>query len=267
MEGYDLYKITIDITNRCNKSCKGCNHMIPLAKHFYDLDLIYLDKVFTELSNKLHFKLLCLAGGEPTLHPQLLNIVKLARKRLPDVKIKVITNGINLYKFFDKADEFNSLNCYFHISSYGDLNDNDFNLIKSYFKNVGIDKSYEKSKLFSSTNFDLNGNQDINYSWNNCRDRECLKIEQDGRLYQCPEMLRLNYIIDYFNLQKIDLKLEECSLDLFKSSREEIISFFSKPTSGCRFCNLKTQTKFIPGKSNKSIDEWVSKESIEERNL
>lgn len=251
-----FYKISIDITNRCNKSCSGCNHLIPLISNFKDLSLDYLSKVFIRLQS-LDFKLLCLTGGEPLLHPDLLKICELARQILPNKKIKIITNGLLLKNYFHLAKQFNDLNIYFYISSYGDLTEKDFEEIYKYFKNVNIDIAFDKSKEFENTNFDLEGKQDYNYSYNNCRDNDCLKIWDDGKLYQCPEMMRINTLVEYFNLPKLNIKEEEYSLDLFKATDNDIYLFIQSVKSCCRFCNKKIKKVFIPQKSKKNLNEWI----------
>ena len=93
------------ITNRCNKRCAAC---------FYNDYLGKRDMSFTEYTDGLSFylemskghpiKKVILLGGEPTLHPDLVNIIKHNQTKMLDTT--VYTNGYDLSKFnqlkFDK---------------------------------------------------------------------------------------------------------------------------------------------------------------------
>lgn len=260
---YDIYKLSIKLTNVCNKSCSGCNHMIPLAKNKFYLSLNYISNILNHISDEnIRLKTILLLGGEPTLYPHLLEAAKLCHSILPNVKIKIVTNGLNLKNWFKYADEFNAICCNFYISNYGELTSVEIAEIKKYFKYVKIEQNKTKSKSFISTNIDLYGKQNSEYSWENCSDKICLQIAEDGRLYRCPEMIGIKYLIDYFNLRPTDLKLEECSIDFLNSSKEDVLKFYKSASSCCRFCNKKDTKIFIPQKSNHLKSEWLDKGSM-----
>jgi MoaA/NifB/PqqE/SkfB family radical SAM enzyme len=79
---------TLEVNNTCNVACKTCYKRFdgttkPLSQIEEELDFI---------SSRRHLQTVSIAGGEPTLHPELPAIVKLIRSR--GFKATLITNGV-----------------------------------------------------------------------------------------------------------------------------------------------------------------------------
>lgn len=87
-----------DITMACQLSCVGCNHAVPLWRSHgvwrSDPNQVSLD--LNHLSTILHADVWGALGGEPTLHPQLVDILTVARESGVADKLEVWTNGITL---------------------------------------------------------------------------------------------------------------------------------------------------------------------------
>lgn len=76
------YKVIyVDLTTRCNMNCNFC-YMNGIKSE--DVDLSYFEEVCKDLPHKVIFRFL---GGEPTIHPQFLDFMEVARKyrHLPTV--------------------------------------------------------------------------------------------------------------------------------------------------------------------------------------
>jgi len=84
--------LQIEITNRCNFNCQMCIRHVWNAKPL-DMDLALYRKIAEECFPLL--KRLVLYGfGEPFIHPHILEMLRIARKRLPnDGEILISTNG------------------------------------------------------------------------------------------------------------------------------------------------------------------------------
>ena len=85
----------VNIAEHCNLRCRSCAHLSPaLPKHFVDPDALASD--LTALARSYHVKVLRLLGGEPLLHPNLLDIMMAVRESHIAEKIEITTNGVLL---------------------------------------------------------------------------------------------------------------------------------------------------------------------------
>lgn len=90
----------IHITEHCNLKCRDCCNMSPFnAKTFMSLDDVRHTCDFV----KKHFRpsLFKICGGEPTLHPQIDEILRIIKQSDVSDILKVITNGLLLFKMSD----------------------------------------------------------------------------------------------------------------------------------------------------------------------
>jgi len=89
----------IEPVRGCNLRCWHCaTRLFPPGEYSYmSLETwISLWRVIREVSPKCRIEMA--NAGEPTLHPQLLEFVKMARKISPESQIQVTTNGTTLIK-------------------------------------------------------------------------------------------------------------------------------------------------------------------------
>ncbi len=113
-----LENLFIQLTyGNCNLKCKHC--YITQNKKLEKSDFISLDLIKNTIySNSTRFvENIYLTGGEPLMHPQFNNILRMCLKRTDTT---IITNGVNINdkkaRFFAKVeDEFENSNLYFKI--------------------------------------------------------------------------------------------------------------------------------------------------------
>lgn len=88
--------IEFNVVEHCNLRCRGCDHGSPLLeKRFVEVDDYARD--LQALARVLHVRELRLVGGEPLMHPQLLDLLRVGRESgLADMMV-VITNGVLLH--------------------------------------------------------------------------------------------------------------------------------------------------------------------------
>lgn len=84
----------IQLCDRCNLDCAYCSHLSPVSQPVR----ISLDTLAQECHRlaRVGFNEVNLMGGEPLLHPQVVEAIALVRSILPDVKLIVSTNGLLL---------------------------------------------------------------------------------------------------------------------------------------------------------------------------
>lgn len=92
-----LNYLEINLVDNCNLNCKGCAHFSNICdKKYVEVQQFKQDlKKITDIFNLYNFRLL---GGEPLLHPNLKEIIEIARYYLPDSRIVIVTNGLLLDK-------------------------------------------------------------------------------------------------------------------------------------------------------------------------
>lgn len=85
----------VNIVEHCNLRCRSCTHLSPvLPKHFVDPGDLSSD--LTTLARSYHATVLKILGGEPLLHPNLLDVIMAARESQVAEKIEIWTNGLLL---------------------------------------------------------------------------------------------------------------------------------------------------------------------------
>lgn len=253
---YFLY----EIVHHCNLNCKGCDHCAPIAEpEFVDLerykkDLEKIKKTFHIIDS------IGVMGGEPLLHPDFLEIVKITRKVLKYTGIFIFTNGICLK---DKDDKFwkalGKEKANFIITRYNlDLN---YRNIEATARQHGVYISYENgNKLkneFNKIRLDLNASMDAEYSHTHCFQAQFCPTLENGILYRCPIVPAARHFNKYFNKNLIVSKGD--GIDLYKRpKKEEILSYFNNPIPFCRYCDIKERDKMIKWEiSKKDIQEWT----------
>lgn len=96
----NLKKLEIDITYFCNLTCSGCSRSSAQAPSNQHMSLNQIQEFLDETDRKGHkWESIHLLGGEPTLHPQFVELVTMLdewfQAHSPDTELKVITNGVS----------------------------------------------------------------------------------------------------------------------------------------------------------------------------
>ena len=258
----ELKSIAVHLVDHCNLRCCGCDHFAPLAKkRFEELDVFEKDiKRFAELSSA-KLGILKLMGGEPLLHPQLTDFMRIARQYLPDTRIEVVTNAIllNLQKenFWNACKEYNIV-----------IVPTKYPLKINYEKAEQTAESYGvKLEYYGNTNsvlktsyhipLDLEGKQDAVNNFLNCfHANNCVFLKQ-GKLYTCTVAPNIDQFNQYFG-KNIPLTNRD-GIDIHKAQNiDEILEFLAKPIPFCKYCNVNGRTFGHPwGVSKKEIEEWI----------
>jgi len=183
-----------------NKNSKQCNYKLVMKR------LNYIDQKF-----KIN-----ILGGEPTLHNNLLDIVKILQNNENCIKINIITNFSKPIKYFDKLIKFSKV--IFSVSYHPQYTDNSFKNKITYFKNkiimimnvidskdffefFGFIKQnniqYELNYLNSTNNFIVKYSKDFLDKIQKIDNITIKHWDKDGKLYDIPEIDCYN--ISYYN--------------------------------------------------------------------
>jgi sulfatase maturation enzyme AslB (radical SAM superfamily) len=254
MKDKTLKYLEIHLVDHCNLNCKGCGHFSPLSKpHFVEVEAFKKDllKFKQHIS---HITQLRLMGGEPFLHPEFIDFVKIARDIYSQSRIAVVTNGILLPEQKRKTlKTLKKLNIEVHITAYPILEQQTDNYIK-ILDSYRIKYEIEHTKTFFK-HINLNKEQDPYISISNCRKHNYCPALKDGMLYQCSGLANMPIFINYFNVQTQSLPT---GLDIYNKliDAEKILDFLDLPDALCAHCFYGKES-FDWNHSNKELNEWI----------
>src|SRR5581483_4698726 len=93
----------IEITNYCNLECPIC---IVQNRHNYHMNRNEFAAVIDGLIEKEGFlDTVNLSGGEPTMHPEFLDFLDIARRPIEISRVSISTNGLRIASDFDFCRE------------------------------------------------------------------------------------------------------------------------------------------------------------------
>jgi len=93
-----LTQFEFEITHRCNKNCKLCDHRIATSD--YHMTLEDYDYVIERIGDTSNIVSVLIIGGEPTVHPDLGEFVTRILKDIPNATVTIYTNGRFLYRWY-----------------------------------------------------------------------------------------------------------------------------------------------------------------------
>lgn len=96
-----LPHLETNVTAACQNRCVACNHFVPIQVARFKASMIKPEQMERDLKlfgRLVHVSAYGMLGGEPTLHPRLPQLIRIARaSRIAD-KVEVWTNGQTLLK-------------------------------------------------------------------------------------------------------------------------------------------------------------------------
>jgi len=257
-----LKMIIYNIVAHCNLNCKGCMSLSPIMdEHFVSTEDIVKDlRQLSKITNN-SLMLLELQGGEPLLHPDLINIFSTARNIFPNTTIKIVSNGILLP---NQTDAFwiacNRNKIEIAVTKYPiDL---DYSFIEKKARDMGVTFSYYgttniKARTLYKDIFDLKGTQDPRRNFLACTRANCYTNIREGKIYPCAVILNATHFNSRFNL---NMKIDNTDyLDIYAIEQyKDLATFLATPKPFCRYCDPTKRIEGIPWSlSKRELSEWV----------
>lgn len=128
----------------CQCQCSNCNHFVPMQIDRFKQSIMptdVLERDLSILSKFVHVDGYAMIGGEPTLHPKITDLLKIARQSNIADRLEVWTNGIKLLNRYPVDHLFWKSFDLLVLSVYPDkLTDEDIKLIENacYINGVSI---------------------------------------------------------------------------------------------------------------------------------
>lgn len=228
----DKFEVEIQIVDHCNLKCDNCNHFANIASPWFMSKEEFeftLQKIKKELF-PYGLKRIMLLGGEPLLHPQVLEFCALARKVFPsEIDIDLLTNGILLTpELAQQLKQFVAVNA----TPYPEIK----------VDNQSVN-GFMYSRLFFGTNpVNERGDGSINYF--DCpRYSMPMLFIRDYKMFVCPFSGCRHIYNDTFG-KNIPLAKGDY-LDLKDMTYEKVVTFVNKgPSSICKYCERNNLTVY-----------------------
>jgi hypothetical protein len=255
-----LHHFEVHLTDHCNLNCKGCFHFSNLCKpNFADLDSYRSD--LEAMAQKLRVTQMRLMGGEPLLHPQVNDFMRVTRECLPDTRICVLTNGILVTKmppeFWETLAETNTMML---CDAYPiGLPVDEINALAEKY---GVELEWTDDRnLFFNTPIDLEGKQDPALEFRRCSGISNCPNYRNGRLYPCARIAYIDAFEERFGITGMD-GTEADSISIRDSTSAEIWEFMTHPVPWCRFCDYDHFYMYEWDRTERSIEEWTNSEVV-----
>lgn len=177
--------VEVSLTDHCNIRCYACAHASPLlAKKFASLEGFSRD--LETLATAFHSKELRIVGGEPLLHPDLLQFLTEARRIGIADSIVVYTNGVLLHQM---PDDFWRLTDVLRVSVYPGVRRRlDDEACERLCQAHGVALHLEHFRTFDQTLIGkrIEDPKLVNAIYRACTTaRDCHTVHE-GHFYKCP---------------------------------------------------------------------------------
>lgn len=161
----NMYKVEFYITNVCNLSCNGCNRFSNLKLRGHE-DWENNRAIYKKFAEKVNVEAsLNILGGEPLMHPKIVDILYDLRSFFPHQWIRIVTNGLFLDKVKNLRDAVIDNNIYLDVNVHNkNWRKDTYSKIQTLFEH--------KPKLHwkeSQENFQKHGWADTEFSINNVK--------------------------------------------------------------------------------------------------
>ena len=259
--------VHMHVADHCNLRCRGCTHFAPIAEpRLLDLDACERDlAAFAAIPGiEGYIRDLNLMGGEPLLHPELPEIIRISRSLLPKACITLSSNGLLLERMgegFWRA--MRECDIWLYLSPYPIKVDYPALLELAASRGVsaitvgdatGNDRGKE---VFFHLAIDPAGSQDPVAAYSRCPFGGWSMQLSQGRLWPCQVTAHHAPLNERFDL---GLRAQpEDSLALGDiSSTDQIDDLRHRPHPMCRYCANDRLAVAEWGISSLEAEEWVA---------
>ena len=234
------------IIDDCNLNCKGClfNCNRHGEKSFMTLDEIVSD--FRRMK-ELFFDIpwIRILGGEPLLHPQLSEVVRLAREIFPDTEIDICTNGLRIPMLSDEIlQEIADQHVTVHVSEYRPVEKMSAQIAER-LSQFGIEHCFLKREEFYKF-YTQDPVNDAKKSHEACLSSGCREVYR-GRLVKCSAVLAFERMNKQFGTH-YEVRKGEDWFDLYDAHLTgwEIMKKLDQAVPACRYCDTVSAGRKTP---------------------
>ena len=260
-------KLDVQVCDHCNLRCAGCLHFAPLAEERF-LDLEGYERDLEQLANiegvAGYFGAIALMGGEPLLHPRIVDVMRTTRAFLPGERVSLCTNGLLLRRmggaFWDALAE-----CAIELAISPYPINMDYEELAQFARSKGaktfftgdITGANRDKEAFLRLALDPSGACEPAQSFTSCPFGGCYLQLARGAIWPCQVAAHHGAFARRFGFDMHDGPGDALPLDAITSA-DDIETFRRKPHPMCRYCNNDALTVAPWGQSKFEADEWLA---------
>ena len=255
----DIYNLEIHVAHACNLACESCSHYSNHA-HKGLVSLEEAEAWMAPWGGRIAPKFFSLLGGEPTVHPELTQFVRIARKHWPRSTLRIVTNGFFLDRHpelpaFMREDGRTLLNISVHHDSaeYRERMRPVLELAEKWARDYGIriqvftsNESWTRRYKGYGAAMEPFDDRQPRASWENCAAKTCPQVFE-GSIWKCAPLAYLRMQHERFGLSErwapylgyrpLEPGCSDPELDAFFALEEE---------SHCAMCAAKPEHFSLP---------------------
>lgn len=228
-----LYCLEIHLTSHCNIACKGCSQNSPLMQERLQ-SIEKLQQNLDRLKSSISCSKLQILGGEPLLHPELLDAMRVCDASPLSENVVVKTNGLLLHKV---SPEFWGLASKVIVSVYPSTKrvlEKRRELIEAAAKHQGAELEFRYWTHFNHIvkPHRTESERITNHVFANCRYKDfCVSISGD-RLFRC------SISVNSMHKPMAGEQPDSISITDTENLEQQVSDFLTSPTpiSSCRYC-------------------------------
>lgn len=250
--------IEFNLTDHCNLNCKGCTHYAPLAPAtFTSLDELRHAASHIAAIADGGLDNVYLIGGEPLLHPQIVDAMTIVRQAFRHTPISLFTNGLLLPRMSDdfwktcRDADIRIVMTQYPVNF-------DYDSVKALIHSHGVrcDIYADRSMADSFWRFGLDpkGRQHPRISHFKCINHGCITIT-GNRIYPCSISACVGHLNAAAGSQFTHRPGDYIEVDDL-TSIEQLKRLRDKPVPFCAYCVYPLQSvRYAP--STRNPKEWI----------
>lgn len=253
----------VPITDCCNLNCKSClfaSNLVQGAQHV-DIKILRQD---ADRMSQLFFDIpwIRILGGEPLMHPDIIEVLQLYRKYFPESEIDLCTNGLLISKM-----NYEFWNCIrkerisIHISGYKPVY-HLLNQIDSILKEQQVPYAILRRDKFLKY-YTKESTNDMQKSFEKCIASGCYEVYK-GRISTCSAVIAFEKFNDIFKT-KYQITENEDWFDIHNPKLDawEVKKKLESPSFACKYCSDSVRESFEWDYSSKSplLDDYLLSEN------
>ena len=273
LDDNSLKSIYFHVIEKCNLNCAYCDNYAPLSNSDWYISLNQFENNVRRLRELIEYiPFLSIGGGEPLLHPDLIQLCEILQKYYPNSFISILSNGVLLDSMDDTfVDSIKQLNAHLVISEYP-ISIDYIRIANKYNSNKVI---YTRQKRDKMHNLQLSlTKKKGNNCYYNCTyagfknykktTPRCIQLDRYGNLFFCGVIQNVQLLENYFNIKFEVIKGkygDYVNIHEIKSI-EDILHGINNKIPFCDYCSDFSQKDILDWRiSQYRIDEWCINEN------